>query len=355
MGEKMHSNFKTENKESKELWRGSIGFDFIFMRDYKGMLEKVRDKDPYSKEITYEVFKKPICVEFNGSNSGIFGIQEIKNYDKTKKIVADIRGSRNKTLDQKMATYDEIANPEILGKKIDHKVIRHLGWDITSTDDLETQNKIRTALNTILKKEPLFPRAYQNPVLVSDVCKNKKLQSLYIPEENMPKRWEPGVYDKPSYGLWVLKPREGTHGKNIGIVSSRDFDAIMSGKKMSDIKRQKIILNRYIVEEFIPPTGADEVDEAHEGNPASMRLLLDFRVMENGEIKVDGEYAYQRVSPHKTSENVELEAKFVVNKAKGALAFPASKKEVELARPVALSIIKKLETTAILSKRVEVD
>ncbi len=65
-----------EKKESQELFRASIGFDFIFVKDDLGR-------------------KMPLCIELNGQDTGVFGYTELENIDSTKRIVASIRTQFN--------------------------------------------------------------------------------------------------------------------------------------------------------------------------------------------------------------------------------------------------------------------
>ena len=47
-----------ESKESPELFRASLGFDFVFAKDKSGELH-------------------PYCVEINGHDTGVTGVQDV--------------------------------------------------------------------------------------------------------------------------------------------------------------------------------------------------------------------------------------------------------------------------------------
>ena len=84
-----------EGKENAELFRATLGFDFIFTKDAKGS-------------------RKCVCIEINGDNAGILGIQDIPDdkIDKTKKIVANIRSTYNPKYMQRRGVIMDLASGE---------------------------------------------------------------------------------------------------------------------------------------------------------------------------------------------------------------------------------------------------
>lgn len=122
---------------------------------------------------------------------------------------------------------------------------------------------------------------------------------------------------------------------------------VISNAQLAFLIKDVNFIADYVVQEFIPPEDAQEGDYKYVRHPASMRLLMDFRYLEDGTIAVDFKSAYQRIAtesapkrPYRAS--VEKNEAYIVSKSKGAYSAPASAEETSMATEAAEAIIKRL-------------
>jgi len=320
-----------ENKEKKVLWRGTIGFDFIFIKDF----------DENGIEI-----KKPICVELNGSESGVLGIENIRDekIEKLQKVIAGIRARKNPKMYDKYTIANTIGDRiKILGKIPDDDVIDHLELGFSTP---ELTRKVERYVNNSLQKVSLFHHANKNPEQVKEICDNKRLQQEIIPDENKPRMWVRGVNEKSRSGYWIMKPLDGVQGKDIHIFDDEQMKRqVELFGKISKLGEDHIETYN-LIQEFLFPLGADNAGGEKKNNASSMRLLLDFAVLPNGNVEVEEMHSYQRVSPYEPVFREPKAHEYVVNKSRGALSYGASKEENDLVMPVAIQIIKNLTPSA---------
>ncbi len=296
-----------ESKESKELFRGSLSFDFIFTTNLDGS-------------------KHPYCVEIIGADSGIQGVQSIPKdvLDSTTRTLADIR--KNKS--------DEHTRRE----KIASEIYADTEGIIQQASTKEIQEKFLTYIRASIRSVPFMKHAFVNPPLIETISNDKSLQEEYIPEQYRPRSYKEGESMVSSTGSWILKPFDGRAGEEIFIISNEEF---ASEYPTWELK------NQFIAQELILPDGADLASDTHIGNVASLRLLMDFVYREDGSIDPIYEVAYQRVAPLyagdiKLLSHAERIKAFVVNKSTGALSIPASQEEKRLAHDVSLQIVQAL-------------
>ena len=296
-----------ESRESAELFRGSLGFDFIFKREADGT-------------------KRPICVEINGHDSGIGGIGELtdEQIDPTAQIVAGVRGRHNERRVGKYEIADEIKEDLQNGQ-----------FSVSTPGKL----KIYEYLHASIRKEPMFVNHYTNPTFIQQMTQDKKRQAAYLPKDSAPRLLDLENPKAPASGYWILKPDAGRTGRGITIQPHRLVQVVLKLMKLQGDKTS------FTIQEFIEPAGADAAPPELKDHPASLRLLMDFVCRRNGRIDVGYQTAYQRVSPtaRKPLKSYDaLEETYVVNRARGATAAPASAEEVSAARAVAEQIIKNI-------------
>jgi len=126
-----------EGKESPELFRGSIGFDFVFSNGEDG------------KEKCY-------CIEINGDDSGVFGIQEIPHdeIDPQHQILAKIRGTYNPVFE---SLYHKTRRLESVLMERDFPMQK------------ETKTQIRKEWVRRFNQVTMFPLAYKNPEIIQNL------------------------------------------------------------------------------------------------------------------------------------------------------------------------------------------
>lgn len=264
----------------------------------------------------------PYCIEINGHDSGLAGVQKIdkSKIDPTQRIMADIRNTRNKKLRNKVNEAKEITE------------------DLDSGEFPSSQKGkeiIAKYLKASIAKEPLLPKAYVNDEFIQEVADDKSLQEELIPEENRPRHLYPGDDTFSKTGYWVAKPKLGITGKGVSIIANDEIGDVideLGGKLWGD----------FVVQEFIPSAPAQAAGEDRAEHTASLRLLVDFRYLENNEIEPTYLHAYQRVN----SKPLDLNASFenrnksaVTNYSRGAESYPATKEELNSTYEVAEQII----------------
>ena len=293
---KIHSS---ESKESKELFRGSIGFDFIFTKEENGE-------------------DKIWCIEINGDNSGIGGVAELPEgtVDKTHQFLASMRN------------------------EMSHEAQRRVDLGVDILKDMESgafpisdsaYGAIHNFVVRRMRHKPLQRLAEKNPKVINDIAADKRLQIDVIPKEFAPKTYRKGEPGISRTGYWILKPNLGIGGNKIVVMSNTSFRTQFRGSVYED---------RYVAQELLESRGAERAEGEFVGNPACMRLLMDFQYTSDGTVHPLFESAYQRVTPH--SRRSTLENRYVVNLSRKAVAVPASEHEITLAHEAAVKIIQRL-------------
>ena len=246
----MNENLKHESEastlkegvESPELFRASLGFDFVF-----GL-----DKDGH---------KKAYCIEINGHDSGISGVADIPDdqISKTKKKAAAQRDFRNPEWERRSNIHNEILQSMYDGT--------FQVSDPELMDDI-----VNKYLGPSVDKITIFPHAFQNPGWLQDVTQYKALQANFIPTGMRPRQFGESdlVTHPPEY--WIVKSNRGRGGQNIHIYTNAAFQDVYVD---ADKKTQE----RYVAQEFISPLGADNAPNERRGNPASLRVLVDFVIL----------------------------------------------------------------------------
>lgn len=296
---------KIEGKESPEMFRASLGFDFVFA------------KDAQCKVNCY-------CVEINGHDSGIGGIADISDddIDKSHKIIAGIRATINPDIQRKLAGNDA-SLPEM--------------HDPASAPE----EKVPPESTKKMSDDPLLQHAYRNPEFIENITRDKKLQERYVPSEHAPRTWHYGE-PYPLIDLWVVKNKTSRGGRAIHIISRKSLIEYAQ-------TAGKVGFENLVVQEFIMPIGAENASPSDWERPASMRLLIDFQYLRSGKVVPTFRSVYQRIAPYDIHAKYDKEGAplnpediFVVNRAKGAQSVPASPKEIQMAQDVAEQIIKKI-------------
>ncbi|MBM3261670.1 hypothetical protein FJY93_04620, partial [Candidatus Kaiserbacteria bacterium] len=185
-----------EGKESPEMFRASLGFDFIFTTDEKGVLHCV-------------------CIEINGHDSGVVGVQEIPKgqIDTMHKTVAGIRATEHPEMARKFKIANEVLT-DIHSKEF--------------TPSPEGLKKIHGYMKKSLKTQPTFSFAYQNPDFIEDMTRDKRIQERYIPEEYRPRTWHPGDNPSSPTGAWVVKYYDSRGGDDVHVVPNEHFPDTLS-------------------------------------------------------------------------------------------------------------------------------
>lgn len=345
-----------ENKQNPEKYRLTVSFDFVFGKDENGK-------------------KKVFCIELNGHNSGIYGINSIESgdLDKTKKLISLNRMTVNSELEkvrskidllntmirdrieETIALINEIENEELRlemlsifdGNKIHflysdlQRMLKGLSSENQELSEIIGQNikyilNMRTTTNRLSVGTPLFENANINKNYVEEILEDKVRQQGLIPEKYRPEKFDVrkrGEY-KPE-DLWIVKPIYGVRGKDINILKTSELEYALEKSNALDSYE-----NGFLIQKFIPSTGAELAPRKLKKNPQSMRLLWDVTVRKDGKVHIDYEAGYQRVSKEKYKDRNRDNA--VVNLATGALAYPASKKEVDMAKEAASDILTNL-------------
>ncbi|QSH39537.1 hypothetical protein JXR01_00810 [Candidatus Kaiserbacteria bacterium] len=303
--------WKSESVESPELFRGTLGFDFVFTRE-DGKL-------------------KCYCIEFNGSNSGVQGVRRLPAdaLDATHKILASVRSSASEKTREAVRKYNDF---------------------IRRNPDQSFSVVVAGHLRAQLDDAPLHTHEYSNPEFIQDITLNKRRQEEYIPRANRPNSWKPGDSTKSKSGFWIYKEGGSSRGQGIYILSDTELaDMLKEAPKIDEST-----LGNDVIQELLPVTGAENATEAHKNRAASMRLLMDFRYLEGGTIQSDFSTSYQRIAPHDKNstqtpggEDFQKEDTLVVNYSTGALSAAASPMEIKLAKEVAEKVIHNLANTYI--------
>jgi hypothetical protein len=300
---KWFENKKLEQKRNPEVFRASIGFDFIFHYDESGEI-------------------KCKCLELNGHNTGVFGVSEIKDgkFDKLKKILSSIRAQYS----------DEALRDNQYMREMAEN--RKIGW---YPYDKRFHDRVNRYIAGSKYKRKIIKHSYTAPRNLEMIFGDKVLLPDLIPEEYRIRQFsiselsaQPFVLPKDisSDDILIFKPALGIQGKGIGFSTAEEFQDVMN----SNDEFRHAILVKYVVQKFIKSKGADN-SISENLNKQSMRLLWDVRVFTSGDFEVDFESGYQRVS-----------SGIVVNKKLGARSVTASEREFELARKAATEILKRI-------------
>lgn len=297
---------KHESREGNELFRATLGFDFIFVRDEFGN-------------------KHPMCVELNGSSTGIFGMEDIpdEDIDKTQKIVSRIRSQYDQDFMHKQRVAREIANDMDEGTFPVSEPVSELIYDL---------------LKRSLKKGKLIKHSLRNPPFIEQIARSKRFQETYVPKEMQPRVWHEGDSPESSTGYWVCKPNTNKRGEGIRILSNEDFLTMF-------VRNKEVMHSLFTVQEFHTPSGAENAGPEDRNNPSSLRLLIDFQYLDDGTIKPLFKAGYQRVStypPGPTTYPDTAQEVFIVNKSTGAKSVAASDHEMLLASQAAERIIRNI-------------
>lgn len=292
-----------ESQEGRELFRATLGFDFLFTRNEDGSLHCY-------------------CIEINGHDTGIKGVEDVpqEQIGKQYQMLAGIRAKENPEMSRR---YD-IANA----------VLRDMRSG-TFQPTPEAREKIIGYMKKSLRAAPTAAHAYHNPDFIEDITRDKRLQERYIPLEYAVHTWHSGVSPVSSTGRWVLKRFDSRGGDDVHVLTNREFDELIENEE------EPFLEDEYVVQEFLPPGGAEMLPGSVGKRATSMRLLMDFRVLDDGSILTDYSTAYQRVSPHEADDaRFSDTRKYVVNRAKGASSAGVSPAELELGRKAAEAIIR---------------
>ncbi len=316
-----------ESKEKQELFRATVGFDFVF--DKSG---------------------KPHYVEINGNDSGIEGmlnLAEDDEIDNMQKISARIRSRRTSGVQKIINEYNKTNKRD--GEKIDEQDA-HLAKD----------QKIKLAfLSAKAQEAALFKNANVNPQVLEEMLSDKSKHSQFIPEEYSVKTFD--IYGKFNpEKMYIIKNSIGSGGKGISITKGQE---ILKIKPISSD-------NPLIVQEFIEP---DEADNGPNGHPASLRLLVDFRYTKQKGVEPMFVTGYQRVSPYSVDEigrrkdahkartilnklkgggdKITPKDVYVVNKVRGAKSYPMSERELAKVKPITMQILNNLSKFVVKEKQ----
>lgn len=294
-----YSPFSTIEHESnpEKIFRASMGFDFIFNQN--GSKRSIK------------------CIEINGDDTGIYGISKITpaNIDKSLRLIARIRAHNTPEV--------HFSNMKIL------KIYQLLENRNSTLSD--TEKCVLRLEAYYLSKSRLFSNAYKNPNFINIITSCKENQPKVIPSRYKLRTFAPGRDYHPESNIWIIKPNKGSRGDGIFFLENDDVN----------IHYQNLSKNRYVIQEFIYPSGADNAPQELSGNAASMRYLIDY-VCESGRITKTFEAAYMRVAPTSGSTNIlseDFRDSYIVNLARKAIPIPASVKELDMARQAASSIL----------------
>ncbi|OGG58085.1 hypothetical protein A2765_06260 [Candidatus Kaiserbacteria bacterium RIFCSPHIGHO2_01_FULL_56_24] len=330
-----------EGDEGGELFKGSLGFDFIFFRDAEGV-------------------KHIRCVEINGEHSGISGIQDIPRTSHTylEKIFAT---SRSRLSPEFQAVIEQEPQPEFQIPTPQERL--HEGREVISRfvaalDTADTKHEER------IRNTKMYVESNANPLFIEEISRDKSKQNAYIPSDIAPKIAH-NLADMSTNTRWMIKPNGGMQGNDIYLTDAKQISKIVKMMEKDNVD-SKELFSENVIQEFIEPLGADNAPARLSNHPASLRLLVDFRYTASGDIEPMYIAGYQRVSPYSTEgvahtqndsgkpasseyasgiEPFEIalaEDIYVVNKARGALSIPLSKEESGMAIEAANRIIRNL-------------
>ena len=298
-----HLTQKTESAEDSELFRATLGFDFVFMRE-NGRL-------------------KCYCIEFNGHNSGLKGVTELpkEEVEPSHRTIATLRSAHGK---KSVKAYERLRNYYAKGQ---FKNRPHLSL-------------IANALERNLKSIGISDLGYSNPDFLQKIASNKKLQIPYIPEKNAPRYWKLGESTQSKSGYWALKKVIGSQGNDVLMLSNEELENEV------DIIGEDVQEGTIVVQELINSNGTQLAQGGQKNKAACMRLHMDFRYLKDGSIVSDFRTAYQRIAPYARDQvrdnhgrELSNEDLLVVNKSRGADSVSASPMEIKMAREVAEKII----------------
>jgi hypothetical protein len=192
-------------------------------------------------------------------------------------------------------------------------------------------------------------RVGQNPEYLEKIAKDKQLQKVFVPKENLSPYclWRgsekeidvfldslfvdtDGLIDLQNYPYVVVKGITGCGGDEVKIFNIHDRTKITRFLKICPI-------NKYLLEGFIPSkdfqTGLE--GKMHDG---SMRYLLDILVtIERSRTLIEPifEKAYWRISPYaKDDKNTVLDQKYVVNLKRDASVAECNERDFGLVKAV---------------------
>lgn len=293
-----------ESLRSPERFKASMSFDFVFgLKDGK---------------------RHPYCIEFNGDDSGIGGAQKVPDLDPTIRIMAGIRDHRD--------IYGMTKNRKAVG------ILNDIASGDFSVSAINKKPLVDFLLNEYKRKIKLLPNAITNEKWLQTIANNKAIQGHFIPEANRPRELtREDEQHISSTGYWVVKPTYGLAGRGIKVFTNEEIDQV--------ITENPKIWTEYVIQEYIESTGAAAAGENKADRAASLRLLIDFRYLENDEVDIVYSFAYQRVGKEPinvTSDGASRETSTIINLTTGAEAHKATKEETDAALAVAKDIIKNL-------------
>lgn len=289
-----------ESYNRPELFRATLGFDFVFTKDESGALEC-------------------FCIEINGHRSGIHGMQKLSKTHRntTHGIMVDVRSRLNLETIQKLERGVSAMNAL---------------EEFNLSNDL--YRKIVKTIRKETRKNSLFVHAYFNPDFIEKIANDKTLQAQYIPKEHAPRQWRKGDSHVSSTGLWVAKGKNSSGGRMVQVYTNdtfKDFLAFAEKEKL-DLEKAGVI------QELIPAAGALRTRGNRRNHCASMRFLIDFRYLKDGTIVPTFITSYQRVAPFPKT-GVPAKGSHIVNFSSGSYVAQSSKKERAMAFSVAQKII----------------
>lgn len=190
---------------------------------------------------------------------------------------------------------------------------------------------ISQELKTIAQKWDTLRNRFPNPDWFYWMTRDKRKQAEVIPEENRPRTVSEGNFDSLfEFGKVIVKPPDEARGKGIKVFDRTQIaEAHAYAQKLTESPYRG-----FVAQAFIETRGAELAPESLQGNAASMRLVVPFKMIRGKVIPVIQKFGYQRVAAESTD--------VVVNRALGARDVAMSEKEYDLVLPLALQIIKKL-------------
>jgi hypothetical protein len=315
-----------EGRENPELFRASIGFDFIFIQGEDGR-RHIR------------------CVEFNGDNSGIAGVQSLPSgaISKQQRYFAASRNRGSHALEESHIQFDTLneALVEAMGRR-----------DTTEINDL--QHKIGEHIKKH-KTIPMFEYAYKNPPFLNQLASNKTLQQAVVPPYLYPLTARTRSDLAPNK-RWVVKPSDSVRGEGIYIMTTQQIQNVLLLMEKEELSPEDFFRDNSI-QEMEMALGAEGAQDDLKNHPACLRLLVDFRYMHDGTIQLDNMAGYQRVSKYAPDQlgnrgflpnkqfvmhPISLEDIYVVNHSRGASSVAMTDTERDGALAAAKEIIENL-------------
>ncbi len=279
------------------LARQTFGFDFIF----SAILNT----------------KKPVCVEFNGWRSGINGLYKLvgfskNSFDTDTRIVT--RSCASLLLEKAFCRFDKQNSYE-----------SHFNFYYGALLPLKIQ---------LFRIKQIFVYKWKNKrnigCDIESVCEeifnDKLVQKQFIPAPHRIPSVKPDEMSDKT--LYMLKYRFASGGSEINLVDK------------SNISESRLLMNGFddvIIEPYIEPLPADIKFKRGQYTRACMRLYSTFRFYSEGEvisIVPELALAYQRVA-----QNINEK---IINLSRGAIPVPASRREFDLAWPVAKEVVTKV-------------